>query len=87
VQNAVLAVVVGASVLGLSMMAVVASRRHSGHAGIKVILGGVIGALGAAIALVVGIDLIPDQFELIPATLLIIVLASAVLVGIANRYR
>jgi hypothetical protein len=87
VQNAVLAVVVGASLLGLSMTAAIASRRHSGNLAIKVALGGLIGALGAGIALVVGIDLIPDQFELVPATLLVIGIASAVIAAIALRHR
>ena len=85
-QNAVLAVVVGASLLGLSMMAAIAIRRHSGMA-VKVALGGAIGALGAGIALVVGIDAIPDHLEFIPATLLIIGVASALIVGIATRFR
>jgi hypothetical protein len=86
VQNAVLAVVVGASLVGLTMLTAILTQHHRGH-GLKIALGAVVGTLGAAVALVLRIDFVPDQIELVSATLLIIGIATTVIVAIAYRYR
>ncbi|HEX2281081.1 MAG TPA: hypothetical protein VHG52_04890 [Thermomicrobiales bacterium] len=86
-QNAMLAIVVGASLLGLTMMTAIITRHQRGHVAMKIALGGVVGTLGAAIALILRIDFVPDQIELISATLLIIGIATIVIVAIAYRYR
>ncbi|MDQ4036624.1 MAG: hypothetical protein M3153_11990 [Chloroflexota bacterium] len=85
-QNAVIGIIVGVSFIGLTLVAMRSGRRGSDAVGIQLILGVVVGALAAAIAVSVRADLVPDDVE---ATIAIVavVLSAIALILIVVRHQ
>jgi hypothetical protein len=75
VQNAVVGMILGASFIGLTLVAL--RMRQDGSAGLslKLALGVVIGGVAAAVAVAIRADLVPDSIEVAVATLLVVAVA------------
>lgn len=75
-QNAVVGMILGASFIGLTLVAL--RMRQDGGDGLplKLALGAVIGGVAAAVAVAVRADLVPDSIEVVVAVLLFLVVAG-----------
>ena len=75
-QNAVVGMILGASFIGLTLVAL--RMRQDGSAGLplKLALGAVIGGVAAAVAVAIRADLVPDSIEVAVAALLVLGVAS-----------
>lgn len=85
-QNAVIGIMVGTTLLGLMLVATRSQRLGQGTFGLQLVLGLVIGALAAAVAVSVRADLVPDDIESAVAVV-VALLAVGGLVMVVVRYR
>jgi len=86
VQNAVIGIIVGTTLLGLMLVAARSQRFGQGTFGLKLVLGIVIGALAAVAAVSVRADLVPDDIVTTVAVV-VVLLAVGGLVLVVVRYR
>jgi len=84
VQNAVIGIIVGASFLGLTLVAL-RSRRGSGEVGLQLVLGIIVGALAAAIAVAVRADLVPDDVEATVAVAVVMLTTVGLILVVARH--
>ena len=75
-QNAVVGMILGASFIGLTLVALRMSQDGSAGLALKLALGAVIGGVAAAVAVAIRADLVPDSIEVAVAALLILGVAS-----------
>ena len=71
-QNAVVGMILGASFIGLTLVAL--RMRQDGAAGLsfKLALGAMIGGVAAAVAVAIRADLVPDNIEVVVAALVVL---------------
>ena len=87
-QNVVIGIIVGASFVGLTLVAVRSRRTGPGAAGLQLALGVTVGALAAAVAVSVRSDLVPDDTEATIAVVAVVLTAIAlVLVVVRHQTR
>jgi Flp pilus assembly protein TadB len=84
VQNAVIGIIVGASFLGLALMALQSKRRAA--IGLQLALGIIVGALAAGVAVAMRSDLVPDDIEA-PVAAAVVVLTAVALILVVARYQ
>ncbi len=82
-QNAVLGIIVGASFIGLTMMAM-QSRRIG--LSLQLALGALVGALAAAVAVSFRADLIPDDIEEAVGIIALAVAAFGIILVAVRRH-
>lgn len=84
-QNAVLAILTGASFLVLTLVAV--SSRHASRRGrwAQATLGGIVGLGAATVILSVRTDLVPDDLELAIAAGLVVIAAVTLTFALLRR--
>ena len=75
-QNAVVGMILGASFIGLTLVALRMSQDGWAGLPLKLALGAVIGGVAAAVAVAIRADLVPDSIEVAVAALLILGVAS-----------
>lgn len=86
-QNALLAAIVGASLMCLTALAML-TRHRRGHAVLlQLALGTLVGVLAAGIVLILRIDFVPDDTEVFLAALLVMVIAGSVVFTLLHRTR
>lgn len=78
-QNAVLAMIIGVSFLGLTLVAMASRRGGRGPLGLQLALGTLIGFLAAAVVLSVRTDLVPDEIEVVLGVALVAILAGGLI--------
>ena len=87
-QNAVIGIIVGATFLGLMVVAVRSRRSGHGATGLQLALGAVVGALAAATAVSVRADLVPDDIEsTVAAVVVLLAVVSIILVLVRHHVR
>ena len=71
-QNAVVGMILGASFIGLTLVAL--RMRQDGLEGLplKLALGAMIGGVAAAVAVAIRADLVPDNIEVVVAALVVL---------------
>jgi hypothetical protein len=76
VQNAVIGMILGATFVGLTVVAL--RMRQDGSEGlpIKLALGAMVGGVAAAVAVAIRADLVPDSIEVTVAALLVLGVAG-----------
>ncbi len=84
-QNAVIGIIVGASFVGLTLAAVRFRRRGSDAVGFQLMLGVIVGALAAAIAVSVRADLVPDDAEGTIAVVAVVLSAIALILIVVRH--
>lgn len=83
-QNAVIGMIVGASFLGLALVALRSRRRAA--IGLQLALGIIVGALAAGVAVAMRSDLVPDDIEA-PVAAAVVVLTAVALILVVARYQ
>lgn len=76
VQNAVIGMILGASLVGLTLVGL--RLGHDGWRGavLKLALGALIGGVAAAVAVAIRADLVPDTIEVTVSALLVLAVAG-----------
>lgn len=85
-QNAVLGIIVGASFVGLTMVAMQSRRIGLGTLGLQLVLGALVGALAAAVAVSIRADLIPDDLEEAIGIVAVTVAATGLILVAVRRH-
>ncbi|MEA2651370.1 MAG: hypothetical protein QOI85_1091 [Chloroflexota bacterium] len=83
-QNAVIGMIVGASFIGLALVAMRSRRRAA--IGLQLALGIIVGALAAGVAVAMRSDLVPDDIEA-PVAAAVVVLTAVALILVVARYQ
>lgn len=86
VQNAVIGMILGASFVGLTLVALQSRQDGWRGTGVKLALGVLIGGVAAAVAVSIRADLVADDVEVLVAGIALIVAAIA-LIAIVMRHR
>lgn len=87
-QNAVIGIIVGSTFLGLLLVALRSRRSGQGTIGLQLVLGVVVGALAAAIAVSWRADLVPDSIETaVGAAVVTLATVGLILIVARNRAR
>lgn len=75
-QNAVIGMILGASLVGLTLIGL--RMGHGGWRGalVKLALGAYIGGVAAAVAVAIRADLVPDTIEVIVSAMLVVAVAG-----------
>jgi drug/metabolite transporter (DMT)-like permease len=76
VQNAVVGMILGASFIGLTLVALRMRQDRGESLPLKLALGAVIGGVAAAVAVAIRADLVPDSIEVTVAALLVLGVAG-----------
>ncbi len=75
-QNAVIGMILGASLVGLTLVGLRLSHGGWHGAVVKLAIGALIGGVAAAVAVAIRADLVPDDIEVTIATLLFVAVAG-----------
>ena len=85
-QNAVIGMILGATFIGLTLIALRSRHGGWGDAAVRLGMGVLIGAVAAAAAVAIREDLVADEVEMTVAGA-VLVLASVTLVAIVMQHR
>jgi hypothetical protein len=87
VQNALLAVIVGASLVCLTALAMFTPHRRGHAVLLQLGLGTLVGVLAAGIVLILRVDFVPDDTEVLLASFLVVVVSASVIFALLHRRR
>jgi hypothetical protein len=86
VQNAMIGMILGASFVGLTLVALRSRHDGWGGVGVKLAIGVLIGGVAAAVVVAMRADLVADDVEVLVAGIVLLV-AAVTLTAIIMRHR
>ena len=86
VQNAVIGMILGASFVGLTLVALRSRQDGWRGVGVKLALGVMIGSVAAAVAVAIRADLVADDVDVLVAGIVLLV-AAVIVIAIVMRHR